>query len=512
MNNLVTVVVSTRKKDETYHNHLKKVFSNPKTQILIYENDGTMSLPEVYNKGLDESVNDVVVFMHDDLHIETKNIGEKICRLFNKNPEFGILGIAGTTDLVNGKWWEIRKSMHGKVNHENNGKKWTSKYSTESYSEKPKEVVCVDGLFMMVHKKRITQRFDEDFKGFHFYDISFCVSNYTNGVKIGVTTKFDVTHKSVGETNLQWEENKLQFEDKFKDVLPLKLTNNKSYEDRLNYSKESIGLGIVTYNSEDRIKQSAITVPSWIKNFVIVNDGTPYDETSYPPNAHVIQHETNKSVGGAKNSAIDYLLNQGCEHIFIMEDDVLIKDENVFNKYIETSLYTGIKHLNYALQGPANRKGAQGFETLEERSKQDVTGDPNPREIVKYTEEIEVSLYPNSVGAFSYYQREVLEKIGGFDVKYVNAWEHVDHTLSAYKNGFTTPYWWFADINKSWEYLTDIENCIENSTIAKSDTWKENNRTGFIHFKQKHGFNPIEIPDTSKENLHKVLTNLYQFR
>jgi GT2 family glycosyltransferase len=268
----------------------------------------------------------------------------------------------------------------------------------------------------------------------------------------------------------------------------------------------------VTYNAEDRIKQSSITVPSWVKHFVIVNDGTPYDENSYPKNAHIIQHETNQSVGGAKNSAIEYLLNQGCEHIFIMEDDVLIKDENVFDKYIQTSLHTGIKHLNYGLQGPANRKGAQGFETLEERAEQDVTGDPNPREIVRYSDDIEVSLYPNSVGAFSYYQREVLEKIGGFDRFYKNAWEHVDHTLEAFKNGYTTPYWWFADINKSWEYLEDIENCIENSTIAKSDQWKENNKRGFLYFKQKHGYGPVEVPNMTKEDLHKVLTNLYQLR
>ena len=95
---------------------------------------------------------------------------------------------------------------------------------------------------------------------------------------------------------------------------------------------------MVTYNAEHRIRQSSITVPSWVKHFVIVNDGTPYTDGSYPENAHIIQHETNKSVGQAKNSAIEYLMSQGCEHIFIMEDDVLIKDENVFDQYIKTSI------------------------------------------------------------------------------------------------------------------------------------------------------------------------------
>ena len=207
-----------------------------------------------------------------------------------------------------------------------------------------------------------------------------------------------------------------------------------------------------------------------------------------------------------------YLLDQGCEHIFIMEDDVLIKDENVFDKYIKTSVVTGIKHLNYALQGPANKKGAQGFDNLEDRAKQDDLTEPNPRQIVKYTDDIEIALYPNSVGAFSYYNREVLEKIGLFDEVYKNAWEHVDHTLEAYKNGFTTPYWWFADINKSWEYISDIEGTIQNSTISHTDTWHKNYQNGFLHFKKKHKYGPTEIPDFKPEVVTGVLNTLYQFR
>ena len=512
MSNTVSVVISTKKIDDTYLKHVEKMFSHPKTQILIYENDGVESLPEIYNAGLRDSVNDIVVFMHDDLILETKTINDKIIKLFDKNPEFGIIGIAGTTDLVSGTWWEIRKSMHGKVHHQKDGKKWLSQFSKESYPDKVKEVVCVDGLFFAVHKQRIKENFDESFKGFHFYEIPFCVSNYIKGVKIGLTTKFDITHKSIGETNEQWEQNKKQFEEKFKDVLPIRLTNIKTFEEKLNYDKDKIGLGIVTYNAPDRLKQSVPTVPLWIKNFVIVNDGTPYDESLYPSNAHVITHDTNKSVGQAKSTSMKYLLDQGCEHIFIMEDDVLIKDENVFDKYIKTSVVTGIKHLNYALQGPANKKGAQGFDNLEDRAKQDDLTEPNPRQIVKYTDDIEIALYPNSVGAFSYYNREVLEKIGLFDEVYKNAWEHVDHTLEAYKNGFTTPYWWFADINKSWEYISDIEGTIQNSTIAHTDTWHKNYQNGFLHFKKKHKYGPTEIPDFKPEVVTGVLNTLYQFR
>ena len=507
---LLTVVISTRKIDENHIRKVKKAFSHPKTEFLIMENENKMSLPEAYNKGLADASNNLVVFMHDDLIINSTNMSNKINKLFEKFPEYGIIGVAGTTDLVNGTWWDINKSMQGKMAHTDGKKKWVNKYSKEPYVDTLKDVVTVDGVFFIVDKRKIKHTFDEDFKGFHFYDIPFCISNYSAGVKIGVTTMFDLLHLSVGQTNEQWEENKKQFEEKFKDVLPIKMTSNKSMADRLNYTKDSIGVGMVTYNAEDRIKQSGKTIPGWVKHFVIVNDGTPYDESVYPEHAHVIQHEVNKSVGQAKTTAIDYLMEQGCDHIFIIEDDILIQDEKVFDKYIQTSLNTGVKHLNYALQGPANKKGAKGFENLEERAKQEGLTDPNPRQIVKYPGGFEVALYLNSVGAFSYYQREVLEKIGGFDEVYKNAWEHVDHTMDAFKKGFTTPYWWFADINESWKYIKDIEGCIENSTIGHTPEWNQNYQRGFLHFKKKHGFGPTEVPDTPPELLQNVLNHLFQ--
>jgi hypothetical protein len=510
---MITIGFCTREHDENYNKHLLKTFGNyKKIDLIEIVNNGDRPLPECYNEILNRAKNDIVVFLHDDLIINSTNVGHKISKLFEKFADYGIIGVAGTTDLVNGRWWEIRKSMHGRVSHTKDGKTWTNKYSKEAYVDTLKDVVTVDGVFFMVHKQRIKKQFDTDFKGFHFYDIPFCISNYMEGVKIGVTTKFDITHKSIGETNQQWEDNKRQFEEKFRDILPLKMTNNKSFDEKMNYSRNDIGVGIVTYNAPDRIKQSAATIPKWVKHFVIVNDGTPYDQTVYPEHAHIIQHQRNLSVGQAKNSAIKYLLEQGCEHIFIMEDDILLQTDDVFDAYINASIYTGIKHLNYALQGPANKKGAQGFKDLDERAKQENLTEPNPRQVIKYTDNIQIALYPNSVGAFSYYQREALEGTGLFDDFYKNAWEHVDHTLTAFKKGYTTPYWWFADINESWKFIKDIEGCIENSTIGHTDEWKDNFQRGAKHFFQKHGTGPTQVPDTNPEQIKQVLNFLYQNR
>ena len=223
-NGPISVVISTRKIDETYVTHVKKMFSHPRTQILVYENDGEKSLTQIYNIGLKESKNDIVVFMHDDLILETKNITPKVIRLFEKNPEYGVIGIAGTDNLVSGMWWQDRSSMYGIVGHEHEGKRHVNHYSKGDYSEKLKEVVVIDGLFMMIHKNRIKHKFNEQFEGFHFYDLPICLENYLEGVKVGVTTKIRVTHKSIGMVNKKWEKNKLLFEALYEKNFPLKIS------------------------------------------------------------------------------------------------------------------------------------------------------------------------------------------------------------------------------------------------------------------------------------------------
>jgi hypothetical protein len=222
-NKPISVVISTRKIDDTYLKHVEKMFSHPKTQILIYENDGVDSLPKIYNAGLEDSENDIVVFMHDDLILETPNITPKVVRLFEENPEYGIIGLAGTNNLMSGMWWQDKESMYGVVGHEHQGKRHVNHYSKQSFGDKPKEVVIVDGLFIMVHKGRIKHKFNEEFAGFHFYDLPFCVDNHLDGIKVGVTTKIMVTHKSIGMVNKQWEKNKLFFEALYEKHFPLRV-------------------------------------------------------------------------------------------------------------------------------------------------------------------------------------------------------------------------------------------------------------------------------------------------
>ena len=220
-NSPVSVVISTRKIDDVYVKHVEKMFSHPKTEILFYENEGEYSLTQLYNVGLRDSVNDIVVFMHDDLILETPNMTPKIVKLFEKHSDYGIIGVAGTDKLTSGRWWDNKDNMYGVVGHIHEGKRHVNHYSKGVFNDVLKDVVIVDGLFFAVHKGRIKKNFNEEFGGFHFYDISFCVDNFLEGVKIGLTTKFGITHLSIGVTNKKWEKNKLYFEALFDKNLPI---------------------------------------------------------------------------------------------------------------------------------------------------------------------------------------------------------------------------------------------------------------------------------------------------
>jgi len=268
-----------------------------------------------------------------------------------------------------------------------------------------------------------------------------------------------------------------------------------------------IGVGVITCRAEDRLRQSLPLVPD-VDELVIVNDGTPYSNDVYL-GKKVIQHERNKGVGIAKNTALRHLIQSGMDHLFLIEDDVLIKNDKVFEQYIKTAEVSGIWHLSYALQGPANRKQVkQGGLDLNNRGGYLQDSEPNPRQIVEYRDGISVALYPNCVGAFTYYLRGIIKHVGYFREAYKNSWEHVSHTKSIIDAGLHPEFWYFADIANSWEYLDDIPNCIENSTIAKTPEWKQQLREGMEYFKKIHGYYPQQVPDTPPSKVMETLERI----
>jgi len=217
---MITIGYSTKTYDPKFEEYLKKSCGIPNTEVIPFENQGTHSLSEAYNILLEKASNDIVVLCHDDIYFEKSSWGNKILKHFKKNPDYGILGVAGSTKMPeSGMWWEDRRKMRGIVNHEHEGRKWESKYSS-NIGNSVDDVVLVDGVFLVINKQKYKENFNEEVKGFHFYDVDFSFRNYLKGVKIGVIYDVRVTHKSIGQTNQQWEDNRKIFAEREKDNLP----------------------------------------------------------------------------------------------------------------------------------------------------------------------------------------------------------------------------------------------------------------------------------------------------
>jgi GT2 family glycosyltransferase len=226
----LTLIYSTRHPDPTFRHHLQDTCGLPDVEILAYTNPGQYSLSTLYNRGLAEANHFIVVFLHDDLHFETPNWGPLLLQHF-QHSNFGILGIAGTTELPqSGQWWQHPLTTLGIVKHQHQQQIWTSKYSGD-FQHRILPAVCVDGVFMAVNKNLLQEEFNEQFTGFHFYDIDFCLNNHLAGVKVGVIFNLSILHQSIGQPTAAWEQVRLQFLTYHRYNLPCTIQPDLIFED-----------------------------------------------------------------------------------------------------------------------------------------------------------------------------------------------------------------------------------------------------------------------------------------
>ena len=273
----LTVVYSTRKIDEKYIKHIENTCGVRGVEVIPFENPNGTSLTKVYNELLDKAKNDIVVFCHDDIIFNTKKWGKRLLKHFS-NSDFGVLGIAGTRKLPEtGRWWEDinqpLSNMVGIVKHSNEGKTWESKYSMP-VGDNIIPVVMLDGLFFAVNKNKLEHEFNETIEGFHFYDVDFTFKNFLDGVKVGVVTNIRITHKSVGQTNEEWESNRVKFVEENSTYLPASVDVEVFYNSKITPIKNEPKLSIIipTKNNVDILFGclNSIIEKSKYKNYEII--------------------------------------------------------------------------------------------------------------------------------------------------------------------------------------------------------------------------------------------------
>jgi glycosyltransferase involved in cell wall biosynthesis len=418
---MITIVYSTHK-DETYNNkfkqHLLQTVGLKNVQILEYTNYNQYSLTEVYNKGLNESVNDIVVFCHNDIIFEKEYWGKRVLEHFVKKPEYGILGVAGTSYYPSsGRWWDIQGEMIGQVYHQHEGRKWLSEYN-KPFGNKVIDSIIVDGLFFAVKKSNLKTNFDESFTGFHFYDTSFCMSNHLLGVKIGTISNVPLTHLSIGMTNNQWEQNRLLFLEKYKESLPIKL-ESKYPISKINPKLPLVSIIIPIYNYGVQFEKALQSVfNSTYKNIeiVIVDDGSTntyvklkLDSIKDHPNVKII-HQENQGPSSARNNGIK---NSNGDLILPLDADDMVQPD-----YIQlcVNILKNNKNISPVYCDTHHIGQTQGIEVRPEWSLERLNKGP-------------------FIVNCSMFHREAFDKCDGYDVE-LKGWEDYDLWLRMGINGY----------------------------------------------------------------------------
>jgi glycosyltransferase involved in cell wall biosynthesis len=332
---MITIGYSTKKSKPDFKKYIEESSGIKNCQVIEKENPGKFSLTQIYNQIFDESEFDIVVFCHDDIYFEKNYWGKRIIEHFEKNSDYGILGVAGTKYYPEtGMWWEIQGEMVGQVYHQHEGKKWLSEYN-KSFGSKIIETIIVDGVFFAIKKSNVKHKFDESVEGFHFYDTTFCLQNFLSGVKIGTISNVPLTHLSVGMVNQQWDNNRKIFIDKFKDKLPIKLPS--IYPLKTNNNQPIVSVIIPIYNYGSQFERAINSVfESTYKNIqiVIVDDGSSdiyvknkLNSIVENPSIRLIK-QSNSGPSSARNNGI-----KNCDGEFILPLDA---DDSIHPDYIQS--------------------------------------------------------------------------------------------------------------------------------------------------------------------------------
>lgn len=151
------------------------------TEVLSVEHADSMT--SGYNSAMHASDAKYKIYLHQDVFITNKNYLNNVLDLFQRHPEIGLIGLAGSESLPpSAIWWQgdcIYKNVAHVICPELLNCEANKAIDTDFiYME------AVDGLLMAT---QYDLEWREDvFTGWHFYDISACMEFSNAGYRIAI--------------------------------------------------------------------------------------------------------------------------------------------------------------------------------------------------------------------------------------------------------------------------------------------------------------------------------------
>jgi hypothetical protein len=199
-----------------------------------------------------------------------------------------------------------------------------------------------------------------------------------------------------------------------------------------------IGIAITTHNRADvlccAIAKHKQFLPSGAL-VVVIDDGS-LPAAVIPDGIQLIRHDKSLGIVASKNRSLEVLMNAGCEHLFLWDDDAWPIAADWHLAYIESPE----PHLAYQFLDLAGRNKLNDMAVLYQDSKH-----------IAYT---------GQRGVMLYYHRSAIEKVGGFDPVYGRGmYEHPDLALRIHNAGLST--WPFADVTGSEQLIHSMDEYEE---------------------------------------------------
>ncbi len=215
---MITFAYSAKQQNSKFERHLMVSSGLPSCEV-IHSKDGHFA--KVYNQVLKKAKNDIIMFVREDVELQSQDWGIKLIEQIEKS-EFGIVGIIGSIIVpMSGLVWEKDEPLVGRIWYESYESKNEHRFS-EAFPAQLIEVVTVDDALFIVDRRKLQSTFDTTYKGDSFYDLDFCLANYERGVKVGVTFDLKVVKKGFNGRDQDWISNQKLFVIKHKN-LPFRL-------------------------------------------------------------------------------------------------------------------------------------------------------------------------------------------------------------------------------------------------------------------------------------------------
>jgi hypothetical protein len=162
-----------------------------------------ISLAEAYNRGVKRARGEVIVFSHDDIeHLR----GDFASELLGSLESADLVGAAGTSLCVDAYWAAAgHPNLHGSCAYPASGGAVNlAVYGIDA--PMTQGIQALDGMFFAARREVFDGiAFDEEnFDGFHGYDVDFSFRAYKAGIRVAVNNNFLVLHDSGGQFDDTW--------------------------------------------------------------------------------------------------------------------------------------------------------------------------------------------------------------------------------------------------------------------------------------------------------------------